>query len=216
MRPNELAAFIDHAALKPTTRQQDVDTACAEALQFAFRGLVVPTNSINRARRQLRDSGVQVIGAVGFPHGTSCAEVKVSEARRALELGADEVDYVISVGAVLDGDLRFVRDEATAIVRACSGRIVKAILEVGYLDPAQVRAASDTLADTGVAYVKTCTGFAPGGATPSVVKLMSETVAGRCLVKASGGIQHFDQAVDLLRAGAAVLGTSRGRHLCGG
>ncbi len=214
MNTDELASFIDHAALGPTTRYDDVSGACDDAKRFGFRGVVVPSSAVAHAQRLLRESDVKVIATVGFPHGTPGPEVKVFEAQRAVELGADEIDYVISVGAALDGDFKFVREEATAITRACSGRIVKAIVEVGLLDEAQLFQVASGLADSGVAYVKTCTGFAPGAATPEIVKFLVKAVAGRCLIKASGGIKEAWQAVELLNAGAAVLGTSRGPELC--
>jgi len=214
LNTDELASFIDHAALGPTTRYETVAGACDDAKRFGFRGVVVPSAAVAHAQRLLRESDVKIIATVGFPHGTAAPEVKAFEAARAVELGADEVDYVISVGAALDGDFRFIREEGSAIVRACGGKIVKAIVEVGFLDETQLFQVASGLADSGVAYIKTCTGFAPGAATPEIVKFLVQAVAGRCLIKASGGIKEPWQAVELLKAGAAVLGTSRGPHLC--
>ena len=214
MKTDELAPFIDHAALGPTTRSDDIATACAEAKDLGFRGVVVPSGSVAQAVRLLRASDVKVIAAVGFPHGTAAPEAKLFEAQHVIELGADEVDYVISTGAALDGDFRFVREEAAELTRVCGGKIVKAIIEVGLFHEAQLFQVASSLADAGVAYVKTCSGFAPGSASPEIVRFLLKAVAGRCLVKASGGIKDAGQAFELLQAGAAVLGTSRGAALC--
>ena len=216
MNANELAPFIDHAVLGPRVQYDDVAGACADAKRYGFRGVVVPSSSVPHATRLLRESDVKVISTVGFPFGDTTQETKAFEAAHAVENGADEIDYVISLSAALDGDFRFVREEATNLVRAANGRIVKAIIEVGYLDETQMFQVASGLADSGVAYVKTCSGFAQGGATTEIVQFLVQAVKGRCLVKASGGIRDAAQAIALLKAGAAVLGTSRGPELCGG
>jgi len=214
MDPSELAQFIDHAALRPDSRSTDVDRACDEALQYRFRGVVVPSGSVGHAKRRLKDTGLKVVSVVSFPHGTSAPDVKAAEATRAAAMGADEIDYVISIGAVLDDDYRFLREEAVAVLRAVRGKIVKSILEIGYLSDEQKFEAARTLAQAGVPYVKTCTGFGPGMATEADVRLLARAVHGKALIKASGGIRDRALAVKLLSAGAAVLGTSHGPHIC--
>ena len=214
MATDELAPYIDHAVLAPDAGAKDVARACQETLVYGFRGLVVPTCAVAQARRQLRDTGALVAAAVSFPHGTCSADLKAHAAQQAIHGGADEIDYVIAIGAAKEGDFRYVREEAVAIVRAVHGRTVKAILEVGYLDGNEIVECALRLCEAGVSFVKTCTGFGPGQATEEVVALLAETVGDRALVKASGGIRDRATAVRLLEAGAAVLGTSRGPEFC--
>jgi deoxyribose-phosphate aldolase len=211
---DDLARYIDHAALAPDARAQTIAQACHETRTFGFRGLVVPTCALSQARRLLRETGAVIAAAISFPHGTCSADLKATAAQKAVESGADEIDYVISVGAARDGDFRYVREEAVAIVRAVRGRPVKAILEVGYLDAHEIVECSQRLCEAGVGFVKTCTGFGPGQATEEVVRLIAETVGTRAGVKASGGIRDRESAVRMIQAGASILGTSRGPAIC--
>lgn len=214
MTADDLAPFIDHAMLAPDAGSKEVAHACHEAQVYGFRALIVPTSAVAQARRLLRDTEIQVGAVVSFPHGTCSADLKAHAARSAIEHGADEIDYVISIGAARDGDFRYVREEAVAIVRAVHGRVVKAILEVGYLDPDQIVQSTLRLCEAGVRYVKTCTGFGPGTATEEVVRLLADSVREGTGVKASGGIRDREQAIRLLHAGAALIGTSRGPDFC--
>ncbi len=214
MQPHELAQFTDHAVLRPDASSRDLDRACDETLQFRFRGICVPSGAVGHAKRRLKDTGIKVSSTVGFPHGNSAPDVKAWEATRAAAMGADEIDYVVSIGALMDNDFRFIREEAVAIMRGTRGKIIKGILEVGYLNDEQKWGAAQALSDAGVPYVKTCTGFGPGMATEDDVRLLVRAIAGRALVKASGGIRERWQAIQLLSAGAAVIGTSHGIRIC--
>jgi deoxyribose-phosphate aldolase len=214
VRPIDLVTFIDQSALRPEMRAFELDGVCDQVLQYRFRGLVVPTGSVHHAKRRLMDTGVKVVATVAFPHGNQAPDVKAHEAARAASLGADEIDYVISIGAALDEDWKYLRDEAAAVVRQARGRIVKAILEVGHLSAKQKIEAARAVADAGVPYVKTCTGFGPGEATPEDVALLVRALDGKALVKASGGVRTRERVLALLQAGAAVIGTSRGPEIC--
>ncbi|MCG3133272.1 MAG: Deoxyribose-phosphate aldolase [Planctomycetes bacterium] len=215
MEPHELAPFLEHSVLRPDKRQRDVDVACDDALLLRFRGLVVPSDSVYHAKRRLMGSGIKVVSVVGFPHGTSAPDVKAHEATRACAQGADELDYVINVGAALDLDWKFLYEEAVAVMRASQGKIVKAILEVGYLPNDVLKTACATMLDAGVPWLKTCTGFGPGEARAEDVSYISRNIAGRALLKASGGVRTAAHAISLLEAGAASVGTSRGPEICG-
>lgn len=214
MQPQELAAFIDHSVLRPESRIEDVDRACEDALFYRFRGVVVTSSAVTHARRRLMDSGVKVVSVVGFPHGTEAPDVKAHEAMRACAMGADEIDYVISIGAAIDGDMKFLTEEAVAVTRSARGKMVKAILETGYLQPDVVLAVTEALVHAGLPYIKTCTGFGPRGTTAGEVRAIVEVIAGRALVKASGGVRTADDVIAMLSAGAAVVGTSRGPQIC--
>jgi len=216
MHGRDLAPFIEHSVLRPDAGAADFAAAAEAALEYGFRGVCVPSGAVNLVKRRLLDTGVKVVSTVGFPHGNQAPEVKAHEAQRAAAMGADEVDYVISVGAALDGDMKYLHEEAVAIIRVTRGKLLKAILEVGYLDERLRFEAAQTVARAGIHYVKTCTGFGPGQATAEDVKLLLRAVDGRALVKASGGVREAWQVVELLSAGAAVVGTSRGPEICGG
>lgn len=211
---NELAPFIDHSCLRAEALVSDIDRACDEALLYRFRGLVVPSGAVSHAKRRLMNTGIKVVCVVGFPHGTQAPDIKAHEASRAAAMGADEIDYVISIGAALEGDLRYVREEGIAIIRATRGKLVKSILEIGYLGEDHKYHAARALAEAGVHYVKTCSGFGPGVCTPEDIELLVRAVSGKSLVKASGGIKDKQQAVAMLQAGAAVIGTSHGPTIC--
>ena len=212
--PHDLAPFIDHSCLRPNAKAADVDKACEEALKFGFRGIVVPGVAVVQTRERLGNSAVKLVAVVAFPHGTSAPDVKADEAARAADSGADEIDYVISIGAALEGDLRWLREECVGIIRAAPGKLIKAILEIGYLDEKQRLLIARALAESGVHYVKTCTGFGPGACSPEDVKLLVRAVRGKALVKASGGIKDRRGALAMLHAGAAVVGTSHGPAIC--
>jgi deoxyribose-phosphate aldolase len=212
----ELAAFIEQACLQPDAVLADIDAACDEALARKFRGVVVPSGAVSHTKRRLLDTGVRVVCVVGYPNGTEAPDIKAHEAMRCAAMGADEIDYVISIGAAKEGDLRYIREEGVAIMRQTRGKLVKAILEVGYLNEQQTYNTARALAEAGMHYVKTCTGFGPGVCTADVVKLLARAVAGRALIKASGGIKEKWQAIEMLEAGAAVIGTSHGPAICSG
>jgi deoxyribose-phosphate aldolase len=211
----DVAQFIDQSCLRPDMVLGDVDATCDAALQYKFRGVVVPSGSVSQVKRRLTGSDIRIVSVVGFPHGTQAPDIKASEAQRALAMGADEIDYVISIGAAIDGDLRFLREEGVAIMRQARGKLVKAILEVGYLNEEQMYHAAHALSEAGMHYVKTCTGFGPGLCTADIVRLLCRAVEGKSLVKASGGIKERWQAMEMIEAGAAVIGTSHGPAICG-
>lgn len=218
MSHGELAFHLDQAVLRPDARLADYDRACDAALLFRFRGLCVPGSMVPHIARRLHGSGVLVVAAIGFPHGTGAAETKTFETARAAVDGADEIDYVICVRAALDGDLDFVRAEADAVLAAAHGRRVKAILETGYLPAETIYAAAKALARQGVAYVKTSTGFGPRNASLEDVRLLRDAIEGEGAVKikVSGGIRTREQVLEFLAAGAHVIGTSQGAAICGG
>lgn len=216
MQPSEMAFHLDQTLVRPDARAADFERACNDALLFRFRGLCVPSGMVPRVAQRLRGSGVLIVAAVGFPHGTCSGETKAFEVTRAVADGADEIDYVITVRAALDGDLEFLRAEADAVIAAAGGRRVKAILETGLLPDDAAFAAARALAEQGVAYVKTSTGFGPRGATVEDVELLLEAVrgVGKTKVKASGGIRTRERVLEFLEAGAHVVGTSQGPSIC--
>jgi len=145
---------------------------------------------------------------VGFPHGAAHSEVKIAEAIRAVADGADELDMVVNVGRLLDGDLDYVRAEIAGVVGAAGGRIVKVILECCYLNRRQMAAACQVAEQAGADFVKTSTGFGAGGAVVEDVRFLRRCVGDRLGVKAAGGIRTLADALVMIQAGATRIGTS--------
>ena len=206
----ELAAMIDHAVLKPTQAERDVVDACTIARRERIAAVVVKPFYVPVTARMLRDSGVAVSTVIGFPHGGQAPEVKIGTATNALRDGANELDMVINIGALIDKDYETIELEIASIVGLAHAHeaIVKVILETAYLDDAQKAIAAQISVAAGADYVKTSTGFAPEGATIEDVKLLRQVVGDKAKVKASGGIRTLDDALAMIAAGASRLGTS--------
>ncbi|MFO0693217.1 MAG: deoxyribose-phosphate aldolase [Polyangiales bacterium] len=212
-----IAEAIEHTLLTPDATLSAIDALCDEAMRHRFAGVCIPSAHVARAASRMARSNVRVVTVVGYPLGCVVTEAKVAETRAAIALGAHELDVVMHLGALKDGDDAAVLADLTAVVVAAEGRPVKVILETGLLSDAEKVRGAELSVAAGAAYVKTCTGF-PGRGTATVedVRLLSETVAGRARVKASGGIRTREDALRLLAAGATRLGTSSGPRLVAG
>ncbi|MGQ9649360.1 MAG: deoxyribose-phosphate aldolase [Phycisphaerae bacterium] len=207
-----LAAMIDHTLLKPEATAADIDRLCDEAMRYQFAAVCVNPIWVPRCARKLVSSTVRVASVAGFPLGTSCPQVKAAEARHAIEDGAVEVDMVIHVGDLIDGNLSSVKDDIGAVAEAIhSGsrqNVLKVILETATLTKEQIIAGCRCAAEAGADFVKTSTGFHPaGGATVDAVRLL-RAHAGSMKVKAAGGIRTLDAALAMIAAGADRLGCS--------
>jgi len=205
-----LAGYIDHTLLKPEATAEDIARLCAEARRYNFAAVCVNPVYVKTAREQLRGSGVRVSAVVGFPLGATTAAVKAFEAGEAVDGGADEIDMVIHVGALKSGAVDYIHDEIAAVVKAARGRPVKVILETGLLTDDEKIAACRAAKKAGAHYVKTSTGFGPGGATAADVRLMRDAVGPGVGIKASGGIRTREAALEMISAGATRIGTSSG------
>jgi len=205
-----LAGTIDHTLLKPDATLAEIDTLCAEALEHRFASVCINGVHVRRCAEILRGSGVAVCSVVGFPLGAMAPEVKVYEARRALEDGATEVDMVQNVGALRSGDEEFVRRDVAAVAETVHrfGATLKVILETCLLTDEEKVRASRIAKSAGADYVKTSTGFSKGGATVEDVALMRRAVGPELGVKASGGVRTPDDARAMLAAGATRIGAS--------
>lgn len=220
MRKAELARVIDHTALGPDVGRAGVEKLCQEAIQHKFYAVCVPPTFVGLARQMLRDSGVKVCTAVGFPHGQHRPEVKAREAQLAMEDGADEVDMVVHVPALKAGDYAHVLADIQAVrevLQKASRQIVlKVILECALLTDEEKVAGAILAKAAGADFVKTSTGFGPGGATAQDVALLRKTVGPHFGVKASGGIRDYETALRMVQAGANRLGTSRSLDILAG
>jgi deoxyribose-phosphate aldolase len=214
----QLAPLIDHTLLAPAATRDDVLRLCREAVEHGFAAVCVNGVWVREAALAVAGSEVRVCTVAGFPLGASASAVKRFEAVTALDDGAAEVDMVLDVGGLKGGLDSRVGDDVAAVVEAVHARggLVKVILETGLLDEDEkVRACRLALA-AGADFVKTSTGFGPGGATVSDIALMRSTVGPGVGVKASGGIRTAEDARALVAAGATRLGTSRGVEIVKG
>lgn len=205
-----LSRFIDHTLLKPDATRADILRLCEEAREFGFFSVCVNSSWVAEASRALRGSEVLVAAVTGFPLGAMEPLSKAFETSRAVELGASEIDTVLAVGRLKSGDHAGVLDDLREVVHAAGPARVKVILEACLLGDGEKLTACRLAAEAGAAFVKTSTGFSSGGATIEDVRLMANAVAGRCLVKASGGIRDAATARAMIAAGASRLGTSNG------
>ena len=206
--PRELAAVIDHTLLRPHATKGEVERLCSEAAAYRFKTVCVNPVLVADAVRLLRGTLVGVCSVAGFPLGTHLATTKAHEAREAVRAGAAEIDMVIRVGALREGDDHAVLNDIRAVVEAADGLAVKVILETCYLTEEEKVRACILAVEGGASFVKTSTGYGPAGATAEDVTLMRRTVGENLGVKAAGGIRTLADALRMIQAGANRLGTS--------
>ncbi|MFQ5820303.1 MAG: deoxyribose-phosphate aldolase [Candidatus Heimdallarchaeota archaeon] len=204
----ELARMIDHTLLKAETTTKDILRICQEAKQFGFASVVVNPTYVKEVAVILKKSGVKVCTVVGFPLGASTTEVKVFETQNALQNGADELDMVINVGSLKSSEFDHVMRDIKGIVDAAEEKVVKVIIETCYLSEEEKIKACQLAKAAGAHFVKTSTGFGPRGATIEDVQLMRKVVGPNMGIKAAGGIRTYEDAIQMIRAGANRLGAS--------
>ena len=209
-----LQAFIDHTLLRPDATPQDISRLCQEAIANDFYAVCVASSFAKLARRKLGNSKVRLACVVGFPHGNGLTAAKLREARALRDLGCDEIDTVIHLGALRARRYDYILREWSALKRTFQG-VVKVILETGALARDEKIAACTIARHAGVDFVKTCTGFLSGQATVEDVALMKAVVGGDLAVKASGGVRDRATALALLGAGATRIGASSSLNLVG-
>jgi deoxyribose-phosphate aldolase len=208
LSPAQLAAFIDHTILKADATARDIEKLCAEAHEHKFYSVCVNGSRITAARHFLEGTDVKVASVVGFPLGAMSADAKRFETEAAIDDGAQEIDVVLNVGRLKDGNDKYVLRELCDVVEAADERTVKVILETCLLKQEEKIRACKLVVESGAHFVKTSTGFNSGGATVDDVRLMRETVGPKFGVKASGGIRDTKTALAMIEAGATRLGTS--------
>lgn len=207
---NTIANKIDHTMLKPEATTETIRRYCKEANEYGFASVCVNTYHVPLVAEELKDTDVKTCCVVGFPLGAMSTAAKAFEAKHAVEEGAEEVDMVLNIGAVKDGNYDFVKEDIAAVVEASKPAIVKVIIETCLLTDEEKRKVCLLSVEAGAAFVKTSTGFSTGGATPEDVRLMRETVGERAQVKASGGIRTPEDAKKMLEAGADRIGAGNG------
>ncbi|CVK20652.1 deoxyribose-phosphate aldolase [Sporomusa sphaeroides] len=210
-----LAKYIDHTLLKPAATVEEIIRLCEEAAQHKFAAVCVNPIYVDLAAHHLAGTGVKTATVIGFPLGATLSAVKAAEAKEAVLRKADELDMVIHIGAVKAGLWEAVKADIEQVVAAADGAIVKVIIETGLLTDEEKRQACQAVIDGGAHFVKTSTGFGPGGATEEDIRLLKEVARDKIGIKASGGIRTREQALALVAAGATRLGTSAGIVIAG-
>jgi deoxyribose-phosphate aldolase len=216
LRVDELAKTLDHTVLSPRATQADLERACDEAREHHFATVCTFPAYLPLVSERLRGSDVKTCTVCAFPHGAELPPVKVAAAEAAVTAGADEIDVVMNVPAMLSGDYRLVRDELVTLVRAVRSRavndargmvIVKVIIEAPYLDDKLKRLACKIVTDSGADFAKTCTGVGTVATVPDV-ELMRDALPESVGVKAAGGVRTLEAVQAMVGAGAARVGTS--------
>ncbi|RED39894.1 deoxyribose-phosphate aldolase [Paenibacillus sp. VMFN-D1] len=206
-----LAGMIDHTLLKADATRAEISKLIDEAKKYEFASVCVNTTWVKFAAEQLKDSKVKVCTVIGFPLGATTSAVKAFEAKDAIAGGATEVDMVINIGALKDGEDDLVEADIKAVVDAAAGKaLVKVIIETCLLTDEEKERASRLAVKAGADFVKTSTGFSTGGATPEDVRLMRQTVGPNIGVKASGGVRSLEDMNKMIEAGASRIGASSG------
>jgi deoxyribose-phosphate aldolase len=208
----EVAKYIDHTLLKPDASQDQIAQLCYEARKYSFAAVCVNPTNVKLCAQLLKGSPVHVCTVVGFPLGATPPEVKAYEAQQAIDDGATEVDMVINVGALKSKDYTLVERDIATVARTChtGGAILKVIIEAALLTDEEKVIACQLAKAAGAEYVKTSTGFGPGGATVHDVELMRRAVGPEMGVKAAGGIKSYQDARAMVAAGATRIGASAG------
>lgn len=210
--PADVAALIDHTLLKPDATRDEIEKLCREARELNFATVCINPAWVATAARLLRGTSVGICSVVGFPLGATTCDVKQYETRRVIFDGATEVDMVINIGALKSGDVKTVEADIAAVVTCCRecGVLSKVIIEAALLTGEEKVAACTLAKAAGADYVKTSTGFGPGGATVADVALMRRVVGPEIGVKAAGGVRDFEALKSMVTAGASRIGASAG------
>jgi len=207
-----IAKYIDHTNLKSYATKEDIIKLCEEAKKYGFYAVCVNPYRVKLAKEHLKGTDIKVASVIGFPLGATPTEVKVFEAKKALENGADELDMVINIGALKDKNYEYVKKDIEDVTKVAheKGAIVKVIIETCYLSEEEKEIACKLAMEAGADFVKTSTGFGTEGATIEDVKLMRKVVGDKLGVKAAGGIRTYEEALAMINAGANRIGTSSG------
>lgn len=207
----DIKSMIDHTILKPDAKKDEIQALCQEAKEFGFYAVCVNPYYVSLCKDLLEGSKVKIATVIGFPLGANTSDIKALETKKAIDDGADEIDMVINIGALKDGDYGVVRDDIKAVVEAAKDRArVKVIIETSLLTDDEKIKACELSLEAGADFVKTSTGFSTGGATVEDVKLMKSVVKDKMEIKASGGVRDFETARKMIGAGARRIGTSSG------
>ncbi len=204
----EILKTVDHTLLDPAATWAEIREVCEDAVRYGTASACIPPSFVRRAKEFVGDR-MRLSTVIGFPNGYGTTAVKVYETSDAVSNGADELDMVINIGALKDGDEGYIADEIIAVKEACGGRTLKVIIETCLLTDDEKIAMCRLVTDAGADYIKTSTGFSRGGATFEDVRFIKAHIGPGVKIKASGGIAGFEDAEEYIRLGCSRLGTSR-------
>ncbi len=208
MQTKEILSCVDHTLLAQNATWAQIKTVCDDGVRFGVASVCIPPSFVRRAKAYVGDK-LPICTVIGFPNGYMTTAAKCAEAADAVQNGADEVDMVINVGAVKDGDFDAVLQEINAVKKACDGKLLKVIIETCLLTEQEKIRLCEIVSQSDADFIKTSTGFAGGGATAADIALMAAHVTSPTKIKAAGGISSFADAEQFLELGAHRLGTSR-------
>lgn len=208
----ELNNYIDSTMLKMDTKVEDIDKLCNDAINYHFETVCVSPYYVKYVSELLKDSNVGVTTVIGFPNGYTTTSTKEFEAIEAINNGADEIDMVINISALKNGDYEYIKNEIETIRDAIDGKILKVIIETNLLTPKEIAKMTEICNETFVNFIKTCTGF-NGPVKISDVEIISENKNEVLEIKASGGIKDIKQVEDLIKLGVTRIGTSHAVEL---
>lgn len=217
MTAQELASKIQHTNVNPELTKEDIIGLCDDCKEFGFNGVMLQPEWVSLAVDELKGTDIQVCTALGYPMGGDTTETKVFEAKQLFDRGADQLDFMANIGFIKGHDYEAYKNQIAEVVKAADGKVTKIMLEFGMLEQDEKVKAAELAIDAGITYVKNSSGWGKGGhATVEDIKLLKKIAGDKALVKASGGIRTWDQAMDMLNAGASLLGTSAGPAIISG
>ena len=208
MNIEKILRSVDHTLLSQTATEAEIFALCDEAEKYKTASVCIPLSYVKRAKEYVGER-VKICTVIGFPNGYVTENVKCFEATEAVALGADEIDMVINIGDVKNGDFDKVLSEIKAVKRACGGKLLKVIIETCLLTLEEKISMCKVVSQSGADFIKTSTGFSKGGATAEDIKLFAENVEPHVKIKAAGGIKTLEDAELFLKSGASRIGTSR-------
>ena len=208
MDMEKILSAVDHTLLSQTATESEIFALCDDAVKYKTASVCIPLSYVKRAKEYVKDK-IRICTVIGFPNGYVTENVKCFEATEAVALGADEIDMVINIGDVKNGDYDKILREIKAVKRACCGKVLKVIIETCLLTDEEKIRMCKIVSQSGADFIKTSTGFSTGGATTDDIKLFAANVEPHVKIKAAGGISSLEDAELFMNLGATRLGTSR-------
>lgn len=215
MNKQELAKLIDHTLLKPDAKEDDIKKLCEEAIKYKFYSVCINPCYIELAKNFLKNNDIKICTVISFPLGASTTTIKIIEALEAVKIGADEIDMVMNIGMFKSKKYDYIYEEISSIKKIIKDKILKVIIETAILNDEEKIKASEIVKKSGADFVKTSTGFSQGGATKEDILLIRKVVGDNFGIKASGGIKSYEQAIELINAGATRIGSSSSVKIIG-
>ncbi len=208
MDVEKILSMVDHTLLSQSASFEEIKALCDEGIKYKTASVCIPMSYVRRAKEYVGDR-LKICTVIGFPNGYVTENVKCFEATEAVAEGADEIDMVINIGDVKNGDFEKILKEIKAVKKACCGKVLKVIIETCFLTESEKIRMCQVVSKSGADFIKTSTGFGTGGATAEDIKLFAENVSENVKIKAAGGISSLEDAQLFISLGASRLGTSR-------